>query len=72
MNTNGPSYAPLCMASGGQCLTPAGLAPQTLKELIITFSVAIYHKASPTNLPESAHDGCFATSNARSLVHADR
>lgn len=33
---------------------------------------AIYHRAGPTNLPVSAHDGCFATSNASALVHADR
>lgn len=72
MNTNGPSSAPLCMAGGGQCVTPAGPAPRTLTELIITLSVAIYHQASPTNLPVSPHDGCFATSNASSLVHADR
>lgn len=72
MNTNGPSSAPLCMASGGQCVTQAGPAPWTLKELIITPSVAIYHQAGPTNLPVSPHDGCFATSNASSLMHADR
>lgn len=72
MNTNGPSSAPLCKAGGGQCVTLAGLTPQTLTELIITLSVAICHQASPTNLPVSAHDGCFATSNASSLVHADR
>ncbi len=72
MNTNGPSSAPLCMAGGGQCVTPAGPAPRTLKELIITLSEPIYHQAGPTNLPASAHDGCFATSNASALVHADR
>lgn len=72
MNTNGASSAPLCMGSGGQCATPEGLAPRALKELIITLSVAIYHKASPTNLTVSAHDGCFATSNASLLMRADR
>lgn len=72
MNTNGSSSAPLCMAGGGQCVTPAGLVPWTLKKLIITLSVAIYHQASPTNLPVSADDGCFATSNASSLVHGER
>lgn len=72
MNTNGPSSGPLCMAGGGQCVTPAGPAQRTLKELIITLSVAIYHQTSPTSRPVSAHDGCFATSNASSLVHAHR
>lgn len=51
----------------------AGLAPWTLKDLIITSLVAIYHQASTTNLPVSVHDECLPRlTPARSIIQIIR
>ena len=39
------------------------------KKLIVSLSLAI--NQNPDNLPVSPHDGCYGTSNSRSVMHAE-